>query len=117
MINTKDIKLPFKHCEAPQINWGADFDALDDKQKVLYMKKFSSSMNHAANLIQIERNILAHDIKTMRSMFTSAEDAVANQKKIMVTSILTNNAAAQQSNNEIIELKRQLKVYEDGNNS
>lgn len=38
-ISVKEIKVPFKHGEAPAISWGADFDALTDTQKIIYLKK------------------------------------------------------------------------------
>jgi len=42
----------------PKIKWGKIYQALDDKDKIAYLEKMASTMNHAAFLIQEERNEL-----------------------------------------------------------
>ena len=97
-----------KYTQARDINWGVDFDALEDKQKIVYLKKFSASMNQAAELIQNERNLLAADNEVMKGMLAAAETANGNQKKMLIKVITTNNLSAQEAGNEITLLKRQL---------
>lgn len=119
-ISVKEIKVPFKHGEAPAISWGADFDALTDTQKIIYLKKFSASMNHATMLIQTERNELLACVETLKAMLKSAEDAVGIQKTTLVNSITESNIREQKLGQEIALLKNQLnKLAEvcDGDNS
>lgn len=97
-----------KYVLAREINWGADFDALEDKQKIVYLKKFSASMNQAAELIQGERNALANDIEVMKKMMQAAETATNNHKSMLTKVITDNNLAAQAAGNEITLLKREL---------
>jgi len=104
MINASDI--PYKL--AREINWGEDFNALEDRQQIVYLKKFSASMNQAADLIQIERNILANDIVIMKQMLKAADTATATHKAMLTKVILDNNDKQQATGEEIAKLKRQL---------
>jgi hypothetical protein len=112
-ISVKDIKLPFKHCDAPAINWGGDFNELEDLQKIVYLKKFGSSMNHATMLIQAERNILANENEVMRRMLDSSQTAITNQKAMLIKTITDNNATQQMLGEEITKLRTQLRILSE----
>ena len=51
-----DPKLMTKR--PPMIQWGLLYQAKTDQEKIRYLEKLASSMNHAASLIQDERNQL-----------------------------------------------------------
>lgn len=106
-MNTIPVSA-IKYVPAREINWGADFEALEDKQKIVYLKKFSASMNQAAELIQLERNDLSNDIVVMKRMMQAAETATGTHKAMLTKVITDNNLAAQAAGAEIAKLKSQL---------
>jgi hypothetical protein len=69
-------------------------------------------MNHAADLIQNERNALLRDIEVMKKMMEAANTAVGNQKDTMVAALLSHNAEMQAVANEVAELKARIKELE-----
>jgi hypothetical protein len=113
MIEVADIK----YVAAREINWGADFEDLEERSKIIYLKKFSASMNQAADLIQKERDGLLNDIDVMRKMLESAEQATQAQRMVMITSITNHNLAMQKIGDEMVELKAELRGYKNGDNS
>ena len=44
--------------QPPKINWGMLYKQKSDAEKIRYLEKLASAMNHAASLIQDERNEL-----------------------------------------------------------
>ena len=98
--------MSFKHNAAPQINFGKDFEDLQDKQKVVYLKKFSSSMNHAADLIQTERNEAVQKLILQDQQLRNADLNLAQIKASLVKNITDSNAEKQNLLAEIAELKR-----------
>ena len=113
MIDVADIEYK----AAREINWGADFEDLEERSKIVYLKKFSASMNQAADLMQKERNSLLNDIEVMKKMLESGEQATMNQKMTMIKVITDNNLAMQKLGDEMMELKAELRGYKDGDNS
>ncbi len=110
MVDVKQIneKLDFSHGEAPQIQFGDDFDELADNQKILYLKKFSSSMNYAAYLIQQERNKLLTQLQVMQEQVKNADTNVAQVKESLVKVVTESNAEKQQFLSEISNLQREI---------
>jgi len=45
-----------KQIRTPQIAWGHEYKAWPDRRKIIYLEKLASSMNHAADVLQQERN-------------------------------------------------------------
>lgn len=112
MIDVSDIK----YTPAREINWGADFEELGDQHKIIYLKKFSASMNQAADLLQVERNNLLNDISVMREMLDSAEQATQAQRLVTIKSITDNNLTMQTLGDEMVKVKAELRRYKDGDN-
>lgn len=110
MIEVADIQYK----AARDINWGQDFEDFEDASKIVYLKKFSASMNQAADLLQTERNNLLNDIEVMRKMLESAEMATQAQRMVMIKSITDHNLAMQKIGDEMVELKAELREYKDG---
>ncbi len=117
-IDVKEINLPFSHGEAPEILWGADFEELSDQFKVIYLKKFSSSMNYAAELIQNERNELLLLLDIMKQQVEGLQTASDTQKQSLVKIATDSNTAMQEAGKEIMGLKATLrKISEVSNGS
>lgn len=108
MIKVERLKLP--DSAAPQIDFGQDFEEFDTERKIRYLKKLSSAMNHAADLIQRERDQLLKDIVVAVESVQNAENAVTIQKDIVVRSITSHNAEKQDLIKRIQELETEGKV-------
>lgn len=81
---TADIKTIIeKHKlakRAPKINWGEDFEAMPNLEKVVYLKKFANSFNNALDRMQQERNDWAHKANNFENQLRAAKDEIAKQK-------------------------------------
>lgn len=105
-IKASEIKTPIKHGEAPKINWGEDFNELGDIYKIIYLKTFSESMNHAASIIQDERNELIDRVVLLEEMLKSAETTAQIQRNLIANTINSNNETQASMAEEIAKLKR-----------
>ena len=111
MIKVEKLKMP--KGIVPQIDFGRDFEEdFDDARKIRYLKKLSSAMNHAADVIQKERNALLLDLKAALKAAEHADEAVTIQKDIVVKAITNYNAEKQDLIKRIQELETEVKVQE-----
>ena len=109
MIKVEKLNLP--KTPAPEIDFGKDFeDSFDDARKIRYLKKLASAMNHAADLIQKERDKLLADIVIAFKSVDNADKAVSIQKDIVVKAITSHNAEKQNLIKRIQELEMESKV-------
>lgn len=95
------IKKPSNFHKAPPIKWGEAFDKMSEEQQINYLKQLASSMNHAADLLQKERNELAQRLNVEQQKNENAQKAVDIQKRVSADNIT-------QSNQQIQELAQQL---------
>lgn len=110
MIKVEKLKMP--DTPAPQIDFGQDFEDFDDARKIRYLKKLSSAMNHAADVIQQERNQLLKDMAVALKSVENADQAVAIQKDIVVRAITAHNSEKQDLIKRIQELETEAKVQD-----
>lgn len=110
-ISVKEIKLPKDHMLMPEIDFGEDFEALEPLKKVIYLKKLSSSLNHAADLIQKERNKLSEECIVLAAVAQNAENSANIQKGIVLKSITERNLEKQDFIKKMQELEQELRVY------
>jgi hypothetical protein len=94
----------------PRIKFGEEFEARKDADKISYLKDLASSMNHAADLMQKERNVLAVDLKKKTALLENAEKALLIQKAIVSNHLVSGNLQIQELSNQIQDLQMQLKV-------
>tara|TARA_R110000868_G_scaffold115552_2_gene308565 strand:- start:165 stop:551 length:387 start_codon:yes stop_codon:yes gene_type:complete len=109
-VNEIEKKLVVKHGDAPQINFGADFESLCEIHQTIYLKKLTSSLNHALDLIQRERNDLLAESVTMRKQLRSAESQSEIQKNIVIKIITDSNADHQRMSAQIQDLTHRVEV-------
>jgi septation ring formation regulator EzrA len=108
-IDADDLNMPENPAIAPQIRWGEDFEAFDDKRKIIYLKKVASALNHATDLIQKERNELIDKCKQMAEQLENADKNVGIRKDIYVNAITSFNAEKQTLAQTIQKLERDIK--------
>ena len=90
------------------IAFGEEFEAWPDSRKMSYLKKLASSMNHAADLMQQERNAIAEDMKVVKLQLEYAERNLGIQKNIVLTTITQNNLDKQNFIADIQALKAKV---------
>jgi hypothetical protein len=111
MIKVEKLKLP--EGAIPQIDFGKEFEEdFDDKRKIRYLKKLSSAMNHAADVIQKERDELLYQLQVAVKSVEHADEAVAIQKDIVIKAITNHNAEKQNLIKRIQELETEAKVQD-----
>lgn len=108
-VEVKDLNLPDAPGLAPQIVWGEDFENFDSTNKIIYLKKLCSALNHAADLIQKERNELSEKCKAMAKDLESSGKMVDIRKDTLVKAITDHNAEKQELIKRIQELEVELK--------
>ena len=109
IISIDELNLPPKPALAPDIIWGEDFEAFDDKGKIRYLKKLASALNHAADLVQKERNEAYIKVKEMEQLVENAEKRAEIQKQITHNALTNFNAEKQDLIRRIQELEVELK--------
>ena len=112
LIKMDRVNLPDRPAEAPQIDFGQDFEDFDPVRKIIYLKKLSSAMNHATDLIQKERNILLDQAVELKAVAKNADDAVAIQKAIVLKAITDHNIEKQQLIKRLQELESRIKAQD-----
>lgn len=105
--------------KAPQIQFGEDFEDWDSDKKIRYLKRLASTMNHAADMMQNERNELLAKVKVLKAQLASSEQNLTITKDIMRNALTSNNTSKDEFATRIHELeyitKTQDKVIEELN--
>lgn len=112
-IKAEDLNLPKAPAQAPQIDWGREFEEdMEDAHKIRYLKKLASALNYATDLIQNERNDCLLEIGRMKECVENAESAVTIQKAIVLTAITGHNQEKQDMIAQLQELEATIKMQE-----
>ena len=95
--------------DAPPISWTGEFDDLPQEKKIIYLKKLTSSLNHALDLMQEERNELAQVVKNQEATIENIETKLSVQASIMQQQLMNDNAEKEVMKQEAVKLKGELK--------
>jgi flagellar motility protein MotE (MotC chaperone) len=94
----------------PPIRWGEEYQSWGERKKRQYAERVASAMNHAADLLQKERDernkIIAHkeqQIKAAAKRHADLSDMIQRQ-------ITEHNAQTQQLNECIVELQKTIRA-------
>lgn len=116
-IEVEGLKeLDFEGIEAPRarmIKFGEEFEAWDDKHKIEFLKKLASSMNHAADIMQQERNKLLVELEIVNKQRENAEKNLSIQKNIVFKAITDNNKAKDEYIATIQKLEEKIRFQND----
>lgn len=97
---------------ARMINFGAEFDKWEPQRQIKYLKNLASAMNHAADVIQGERNALATEVETLKKQLENADKNVQNQKTILINAITENNRKSDEMGAIVQNLEGDIKKKE-----
>jgi flagellar capping protein FliD len=89
----------------PRINWGDIYKRWPDDQKVRHLEKLASTMNHAAALIQDERNQLNELLEAKEKQIASMKEAIDQNNEMVHGQVLQMNEERQKVNEAFAALK------------
>ena len=98
----------------PKIQWGMIYKGYSDEQKVAYLEKLAAAMNHAAYLIQNERNQLGELCERKEAQLESMKKALEENNSMIQGQITEMNAERQHYNKSISDLKSRVRELERG---
>jgi len=97
----------------PKINWGNLYrEKFDDTRKIEYLEKLASTMNHAAALIQDERNQLNGLMEKKEAQLESMAKAIEANNEMLQSEVTRMNAERQGYNREIKRLNNKIRELE-----
>ena len=98
----------------PKIKWGEDFLAWDDAKKIAYLTKFGEAMNHAADVIQKERDKLSKLVKVKEAQLDQMQLMIDDNNRMLQSEVTQMNAYKQQVNATVTKLNARIKELERG---
>ena len=102
--------------DPPMIKWGKVYeDKWDDGEKIRYLEKLASAMNHAADIIQGERDELMRICEQKEEQIKSLDKALQQNNSMIQGEINRANEKQQESNNIIVRLNQRVRDLENAN--
>lgn len=97
----------------PKIRWGEKYKSWDDVVKIQYLEKFAHSMNHAAYLMQLERDKFGKlcEVKEKQLIMLSRSSVVKDET--LLQQITKMNEQKEVYNKEMSSLKKQVRDLEN----
>ena len=96
----------------PKIKWGNIYQGFTDKEKVEYLEKLASTMNHAAHLIQGERNKLLKLCDLKEGQIIKMKEAMTQNMNMLQTEVTKMNEQRQGFNKEVARLNQNIRELE-----
>lgn len=93
----------------PKITWGLQFQRMSTDEKMSYLEKLALTMNHAAYLIQEERNKLGRLCELKEKQIISLNTALRQNSQMIQEMTTRHNEEQQGANKRIAELNAEVK--------
>jgi hypothetical protein len=103
---------PLEINKGHRLQFGEKFYEWDTSQKIEYLIKLASSMNHAADMIQRERDNLMQKHEQLFRTLESCEKNLDTQKQININTITTANAKEQKYIKDIQLLQSRVRAQD-----
>ncbi len=97
----------------PKISWGPIYQGKSDREKIIYLEKLSEAMNHAAFLIQNERNELTELCALKEAQLETLTKAMEANNEMIQQEVTRMNADRQNYNQAIKELNEKVRELEN----
>jgi hypothetical protein len=101
----KIARLPGMKAVAPNIAWGNEYKSWSLRKRLRYAERVAASMNHAADILQQERNDLIEVAKNQERQLKHATLSYTQQGDTMHTELGNADAEKQELYKEIVKLK------------
>ncbi len=109
-----DPRLLAKH--PPQIQWGMLYKEWGPDKKIKYLENLASVMNHAADLIQTERNALGVQIELKEAQLIKLSEAVRTNNAMLQQEVTRMNEQRQFYNEEVARLSAKIRELKGADN-
>lgn len=96
----------------PKIRWGLRYQNMSPDEKVKYLEKFAHSMNHAAAMLQDERNKLNELLVRKEAQLEAGGRAMSQNNDMIQIQITKHNEDKQAFLTEIARLKARVRELE-----
>lgn len=93
----------------PKIKWGRLYGDMSDEAKVTYLEKLAATMNHAAYLIQEERNKLGVLCDMKEKQLLKMAEAVRVNNDMLQHEVTRMNEQRQGYNREVARLNERIR--------
>ena len=97
----------------PKIKWGMLYQKKSDAEKIMYLEKLASSMNHAAALIQNERNELCNLCELKERQLVKMAEAVQTNNAMLQHEVTRMNEQRQILNAELARLNAEVRALKE----
>ena len=98
----------------PHIKWGVKFESWSDAEKIDYLKGLAQTMNHAASLVQDERDQLNEVCEKKEALLVKAALDLQANNTMLQQQITEMNALRQGYHAHVAELNKQIKALSNG---
>lgn len=96
----------------PKIKWGKIYEQSTDKQKIEYLEKLAATMNHAAYLIQEERNQMLELVAKKEEQIIKLKEAMGKNMDMLTSEITKMNEQRQEFHKEVARLNKRIRELE-----
>jgi len=107
-----------KHIEVvelpPKVKWGEEFLAWDDGHKIQYLTKFAEAMNHAADVMQTERDKLGKLAEKKEEQLMQMQAMMDANNRMLQSEVTKMNEYKQECNANIAKLNARIRELERG---
>jgi len=101
----------------PKISWGHTYKSWTPQEKVEWLEKFAHSMNHAASLIQCERDGLNRLLHVKENQLKQMSKAMAQNSEMLQSEIMKMNEQRQGFRSTISKLDAEIKELKNADNT
>jgi len=98
----------------PKIQWGAIYKEKSEADKIKYLEKLAASMNHAAYLVQEERNHLGQLCEKKEGQLQQMMADISANNNMLQSEVTKMNEQRQGFNQEVARLNAKIRELEGG---
>lgn len=103
-------RLPGMSRIAPCIAWGSEYTSWSMRKRLRYAQRLAETMNHAADVIQTERNNLLQILKAKERQLVQAAEANEATSQLLQRQVEDFNKQREEMNQDIVTLDRKVKA-------
>jgi hypothetical protein len=97
----------------PKIKWGPIYQAKPALEKIIYLEKLAAAMNHAAYLVQGERDKLGELCAKKEQQLVAMKEALNQNNNMIQVQVTKMNEERQQYNKAIAVLNARVRELEE----
>ena len=105
----KVVRLPQMRSQAPAIRWGEEYESWPMEKRLRYAEKLASAMNHAADVLQQERNKLIELVRRQEEQIKALVLKNESQGELVHRELRSVDKEKQELYQQIVTLKALLK--------